>query len=371
MTKLVIEDIFNANKLRYTLSVVIALSIIFTSMFSLVALTANGKNSADNLSEAQSTVPQIKMIYENKAYDMSTFVLANSGEMKKITVPQGGPPADGSNPPIPLQIGSTVHFQFDNKQPTKVNAYIIDMDAQPVELYAQRQIGANDFQIIGPQGILNFEVHAFFPDGQYTSQYILADITSGASPTVANFTDNQAGPNNNSPDNGYVGLSDKQQCQRADRIHILQFTSNSHDNNSSSIATVLNDNNLQTAWAFKGTSVKVFVKSSSENTAARSTGMSDKNSWLQLDLGANKTVCNIGIAFPNGDKTINFFKVQTSTDGQHFTDVGSAESSPLDSGGQLFTFPDMPDKARYIRISDVGNMPSGETEIAELMAAGR
>ena len=83
------------------------------------------------------------------------------------------------------------------------------------------------------------------------------------------------------------------------------------------------------------------------------------------------TVCNIGIAFPNGDKSINFFKVQTSTDGQHFTDAGSAESYPLDSGGQLFTFPDMPDKARYIRISDVGNLVSGETEIAELMAAGK
>ena len=370
--KIVIEGIRRANKLQHALSLAIALSIIFTSIFSLVALTANGKNSADNLSEAQSTVPQIKMIYENKAYDMSTFVLANSGEMKKITVPQGEPPADGSNPPIPLQIGSTVHFQFDNKQPTKVNAYIIDMDAQPVELYAQRQIGPNDFQILGPHGILNFEVHAFFPDGQYTSQYILADITSGASPTVANFTDNQAGPNNNSPDNGYIGLSDKQQCQRADRLHILQIISNSQNNNrTGSLATILNDNNLQTAWALKGTGVKAFVKSSLENAARTTTESSDKNPWLQLDLGADKTVCNIGIAFPNGDKTINFFKIQTSTDGQHFTDAGAAESYPLVAGGQLFTFPDMPDKARYVRISDVGNILAGETEISELMAAGK
>jgi hypothetical protein len=63
--------------------------------------------------------------------------------------------------------------------------------------------------------------------------------------------------------------------------------------------------------------------------------------------------------------------VQTSTDGKHFIDAGVAESYPLNVGGQLFTFPDMPDEARYVRISDVGNIVSGQTQIAELMAAGK
>jgi hypothetical protein len=360
------ERTSNANRIRQTLSLTVSLSIVFTSIFSLMAFTASAKNSDDKLSEVHSSVPGIKMIYDNKAYDMSTFVLANNGEMKKITLPQGDPPDDGSNPPIPLKIGSTAHFQFDNKQPTKVNAYIIDMEAQPVELYAQRQIGPNDFQIVGPYGILNFEVHAFFPDGQYTSQYVLANITSGASPTVTNLSVNPV-----SSDNGYIALSNRDHCMNADRLHTLQISSKSENNsnNTASAATVL-DNNLHTAWTVEGIDVKAFVKSSLDDSG-RATESSNKNPWLQLDLGADKTVCNIGIAFPNGDKSINFFKVQTSTDGQHFTDVGAAESYPLDSGGQLFTFPDMPDKARYIRISDVGNLVSGETEIAELMAAGK
>jgi F5/8 type C domain len=370
--KIDIESTCKGSKPKHALFLVITLSIGFTSIFSLVPPTANGKISADNLSGDQSTttVPQIKMIYDNKVYDMSTFVLADSGQMKKITIPQGDLPDDGSNPPIPLQIGSTVHFQFD-KQPTKVNAYLIDTEAQPVELYSQRQIGPTDFQILGPRGILNFEVHAFFPDGQYISRYVLAEVMSGANPTVTNFTDNQAGSNNNSPDNGYIGLSDKLQCKRPDRLPILQITSNSPQyNKTSSITTVLNDNNLQTAWILRGTSVKAFVKSSLENTA-NPTESSDKNAWIQLDLGADKTVCNIGIAFPNGDKTVYFFKVQTSTDGKHFTDVGTAETYPLVAGGQLFTFPDTPEKARYIRISDVGDLVSGATEISELVAAGK
>jgi hypothetical protein len=352
----------NVNKLGYSIiSISIVFSIAITSIFSL-AVMANAKSSTDMLSGAESTVPQIRMIYDKKAYDMSTFVLASNGEMKKITIPSDEPPDDGSNPPVPLQLGSTVHFQFD-KQPLKVNAYIVDMEAQPVELYAQRQIGPSDFQIVGPEGILNYEVHAFFPDGQYTSQYILANIIGGASPAVRNFGVDRA-----TADNGYIALSDKPACNNPDRLRALEISSNSRNNISS--PTTLLDNNLQTAWTVKDTDVKSFVKSSSDD-AGQTSRSSNNSPWLQLDLGPDKAVCNIGIAFPNGDKSINFFKVQASTDGEHFTDVGVAESYPLDAGGQLFTFPDMPDKTRYVRIYDVGNLVSGETEIAEFMAAGK
>ena len=51
--------------------------------------------------------------------------------------------------------------------------------------------------------------------------------------------------------------------------------------------------------------------------------------------------------------------------------MGVAESYPLVEGGQLLTFPDMPDKGRHISIFDVGDIVSGETGIAELMAAGK
>ncbi|MFL6377344.1 MAG: discoidin domain-containing protein, partial [Nitrososphaeraceae archaeon] len=206
-------------------------------------------------------------------------------------------------------------------------------------------------------------VHAFFANGQYTSQYILAIVSACVSPAVRNFGVDRA-----STDNGYIALSDKQACNNPDRLRTLEVSSNAQDNSSSPV-TVL-DNNLQTAWAVKDTDVKSFVKSSLDEDG-HTAKSSDKSPWLQLDLGADKMVCSIGIAFPHGDKNVNFFKVQTSTDGENLTDVGVAESYPLDAGGQLFTFPDMPDKARYIRISDVGNVVSGDTEIAEFMAAGK
>jgi len=359
-----IKTIYESNKLRKCVFITIAMLIALSGPFSLMGMVASSKSSAEAFSsEESSNIPQIKMIYDNKAYAMSTFVLANGGEMKKITVPSASPPDDGSNPPLRVQLGTTVHFQFD-EEPTKVNAYLIDMEAQPVELYAQRQIGPYDFQIVGPEGMFNYELHAFYPDGRYASQYLLVNVTSGASPTVRNFDmDRSAGGT------GYIALSDRQGCNNADRLQALQVSAKSQNSNSSSPLTLL-DNNLQTSWTVQSMDAKSFVKLTS--TDDRNIADSSKSSpWLQLDLGANKTVCNLGLAFPNGDKSIIFFRVQTSTDGKHFTDAGVAESYPLNAGGQLFTFPDMPDKVRYLRISDVGNIVSGQTQIAELMAAGK
>jgi hypothetical protein len=74
------------------------------------------ESSADIFSSGQvNNVPHAKMIYDNKAYAMSTFVLANGGEMKKITIPSASPQEDGSNPPLPIRLGNTVHFQFDKE----------------------------------------------------------------------------------------------------------------------------------------------------------------------------------------------------------------------------------------------------------------
>ena len=363
-TRHITKTISNANRLRDGFPIAIASSVAFLSILSLMIISAYAKSSADSISSAKvMDIPHIMMMYGDKVYPMSTFVLANGGEMNKITIPSANPTEDDSNPPVRVQLGNTVHFQFD-REPTKVSAYLIDTEAQPVELYAQRQIGSNDFQIVGPEGILNYEVHAFFPDGQYTSQYLLVNVTSGASPTVSNFSEDPS-----AAESGYIALSDKQACNKSDRLNTLQILAKSQNSNSSSPMTLL-DNNLHTAWTVKSADFQSFVKSTSINDPDI-VKKSSPSPWLQLDLGAEKMVCNIGIAFPDGDKSINFFRVQTSTDGEHFKNAGVAESDPLSSGGQLFTFPDMPDKARYVRISDVGNIISDQTEIAELMAAGK
>jgi hypothetical protein len=82
--EMILETISSTDKLEQTLSVAVVFSILFTSIFSFMGLTANAQSSADTQSTTV-RVPEIKMICDNKAYDMSTFVFANSHEVKKIT----------------------------------------------------------------------------------------------------------------------------------------------------------------------------------------------------------------------------------------------------------------------------------------------
>ena len=80
-----------------------------------------------------------------------------------------------------------------------------------------------------------------------------------------------------------------------------------------------------------------------------------KSSWVQLDLGKEKSICNLQIGFTNGDKTINFFTIHTSTDEVHFVSHGSAQNTGMNSGMEKFTFSDSPVTARFVKLIFHGN----------------
>jgi hypothetical protein len=82
-----------------------------------------------------------------------------------------------------------------------------------------------------------------------------------------------------------------------------------------------------------------------------------KSPWVQLDLGKEKSICNLEIGFANGDKMINFFTVQTSTDGVH-------------SGMEKFTFSDSPVTARFVKLIFYGNTMGDTYKINDLKVIG-
>ena len=53
----------------------------------------------------------------------------------------------------------------------------------------------------------------------------------------------------------------------------------------------------------------------------------------------------------------------------HFNDLGTAQSSPIKTGGFLFVFPEMPYTTRYLRLTNLGNLVSGLTSSAELTSS--
>ncbi|WP_282942606.1 chondroitinase-B domain-containing protein [Paenibacillus sp. RC67] len=76
--------------------------------------------------------------------------------------------------------------------------------------------------------------------------------------------------------------------------------------------------------------------------------------WIQFDLGSNKKVAYLKIAFLNGTGRTSTFDIQTSTDNSSFSTVQTNVTSALADGLQTFDFPDV-DPARYVRIVGHGN----------------
>ncbi|MFE5320131.1 chondroitinase-B domain-containing protein [Paenibacillus sp. NPDC056579] len=76
--------------------------------------------------------------------------------------------------------------------------------------------------------------------------------------------------------------------------------------------------------------------------------------WIKYDLGSNKKVSFIKIAFLNSTARTSSFDIQTSVDNTNFSTVQSNVTSALVDGLQTFDFPDV-DPARYVRIVGHGN----------------
>src|SRR2546425_1113744 len=87
-------------------------------------------------------------------------------------------------------------------------------------------------------------------------------------------------------------------------------------------------------------------------------------SWIKLDLGTPKTVCNVDIAWYNGNLRSNNFVISTSTDGNTFTGVYAGSSNGKTASFENYDFADV--NARYVMITVNGNAANNWASIGEI-----
>src|SRR2546425_8280629 len=87
-------------------------------------------------------------------------------------------------------------------------------------------------------------------------------------------------------------------------------------------------------------------------------------SWIKLDLGTPKTVCNVDIAWYNGNLRSNNFVISTSTDGNTFANVYTGTSSGTTASFENYNFADV--TARYVMITVNGNTGNNWASISEI-----
>ncbi len=93
-----------------------------------------------------------------------------------------------------------------------------------------------------------------------------------------------------------------------------------------------------------------------------------KGSWIDYDLGVERSVSGVAIAWHQGDTRINDFTVLVSTDGMSYTTVYTGKSSGTTAAAETYSFTAR--TARRLRVYVNGNNLNDWASIAEARVCG-
>src|SRR5712692_9962251 len=129
-------------------------------------------------------------------------------------------------------------------------------------------------------------------------------------------------------------------CQK---LPIASITASGNDGN---VPTNVLDNNLNTRWSNLGV-----------------------GSFIQADLGGQKTICSVDIAWYRGNLRVNNFVISVSNDGTSFTNVFTGKSSGTTLSAETYSLPTSV-ATRFVRVTVNGNTENNWASIAELSVDG-
>jgi F5/8 type C domain-containing protein len=91
-------------------------------------------------------------------------------------------------------------------------------------------------------------------------------------------------------------------------------------------------------------------------------------SWITADIGSQKTICSVDLAWYKGDIRISNFVISVSNDGTSFTNVYSGKSSGTTLSFEHYNFAET--QARFVRITVNGNSMNNWASITEMHTSG-
>ncbi len=134
----------------------------------------------------------------------------------------------------------------------------------------------------------------------------------------------------------FVSFGDNTSCKPEKAVNV---TSIGHAGNNTELNAI--DGNQSTRWSKYGL-----------------------DSWVQVDLGKEKEICDIDISWYKGDQRKVNFTISTSVDGEIFSNLFSETTSGLTTGPEKFDIPDI--KARFLKITVNDNSMNDWSSISEI-----
>jgi hypothetical protein len=161
---------------------------------------------------------------------------------------------------------------------------------------------------------------------------------------------------NGNTQNDYASISD-----------ITVSTKGSNNNSSNKITAAALSNDCEETKISKVTASnnhKDYVPANTLDKNEKTRWVNEKkNSWIKLDIGKTKTICNLDVQWFKGDARVYSFTVAISKDNKKFTDIAKLKSSGKTSGVESYVLKDV--NARYLRITVTANTENNFASIVE------
>jgi hypothetical protein len=385
----------NRNK-KYVLLSSILIMMLITSLQSSILLTATaqsdekGEKSADSKkpdvdsNKMEINVPVAKMVYQNKSYEMSPFVVMENEHLERINFPHL---PDDFEPEVTISQEDSISFSFITK-PREINAFYVDYDADTTEMTPLHRVGKTQFSFADIYGPNTLELRVIYPDGKYVTYTCLIEVEKPEVKEVALDSSNistmstddninimstddnnikstdMLNSNNNNNDNSYQSFeSDDPDSSGFGQVspteeHVVTQYDNLVDTTNGLQHKELDfvNSEHQSTNTCEYNEIPIMDVQTDTNNVNNTNGNSTeshKPRWTALDLGQEQNICGLKVSFANVDNEIKFFTLEFSNDGENYTPAEYYSSTGTNSPSEIYDLKDGPIKARFIKISEL------------------
>jgi hypothetical protein len=298
-------------------------AIIVTFAFSLGVINVINEFSQETAFAAtDQDIPAISLEYNGGKLNLDPIINVKDKILTKINSPESEPDVDSVV--YSIHNGDKISFDLGEK-PTRVDAYLIDYEAEYNTLYALEKSGDQEFIAKAPSpGLYNAEVHALYPDGRYASYSKLVEIED-------------------------------------DKMDLLSLTPNKGnclgELKSNKVTAVGNPANLLSDIASKvttGIGNPANLLSDIANQPIVKEFALGKTDELIIELANNHDVCGLQMGLANSETDINFFAVQFSHDGNDYEYPIVFSNTGHGDAPEVYRYPTSIE-AKYLKVVPLGS----------------
>jgi hypothetical protein len=240
-------------------------------VFIISSSTSFGLNN--NIFAAPIDLPKVSFNHNGGITDLSPTLTVKDKIMTKVGQPEDTETLEYKSLIYAINRGDQISFNFE-EEPSQVDAFLIDYETDYSTLWALEKTSTGEYIANTPSpGLYNLDVHAIYPDGEYVSYSKLLNVVDN------NLNLLSLTPKNN-------------QCGKEVTLDKLTASGNP----ATSILNQVINQPLIKELSF---------------------GIIDE---LNVQLNDVENLCGIQLGLKNSQNDINFFAVQSSTDGSQYSD---------------------------------------------------